>query len=58
MLNVVGRQTPFVEVAGPYAHWLAEKEIGKGLLVPMVEEATHALEIGLQEILYQPDEVG
>ena len=24
-LNTVGRQTPFAEVAGVYAHWLAEK---------------------------------
>lgn len=56
MLNTVGRQTPFVEVAGPYAHWLAEKEIGRPLIVPMVEEATNALDIALQEIIYKPDE--
>jgi intracellular multiplication protein IcmP len=56
MLNTVGRQTPFVEVAGPFAHWLAEKEIGKRLLTPMVEEATNALEIALKEIVYRPDE--
>jgi intracellular multiplication protein IcmP len=56
MLNTVGRQTPFVEVAGPFAHWLAEKEIGKSLLVPMVEEATNALELALKEIVYKPDE--
>lgn len=57
MLNSVGRQTPFVEVGGPFAHWKAEKELGRGLLVPMIEEATHALEISLKEILYKPDEV-
>lgn len=56
MLNTVGRQTPFAEVAGPFAHWVAEKEYGKKLLVPMVEEATNALEIALKEIIYQPDE--
>jgi len=56
MLNTVGRQTPFVEVAGPFAHWMAEKEIGRHLLVPMVEEATNALEIALKEIIYHPDE--
>lgn len=55
MLNTVGRQTPFVEVAGPYAHWVAEKEIGRRLLVPMVEEATNALEFTLKEIVYRPD---
>ncbi len=56
MLNTVGRQTPFVEVAGPFAHWIAEKEIGRKLIVPMVEEATNALEIALKEIIYKPDE--
>ena len=58
MLNTVGRQTPFVEVAGPFAHWVAEKQIGRRLLVPMVEEATNALERVLKEILYSPDETG
>lgn len=57
MLNTVGRQTPFVEVAGPFAHWIAEKEMGKRLLVPMVEEATNALETALKDIIYKPDEV-
>jgi intracellular multiplication protein IcmP len=56
MLNTVGRQTPFVEVAGPFAHWNAEKLMGRRLLVPMVEEATNALEIALKEIVYHPDE--
>ncbi len=57
MLNVVGRQTPFAEVAGPYAHWLAEKLLGRRLLVPMVEEATNALELVLKEVVYRPDEI-
>jgi intracellular multiplication protein IcmP len=56
MLNTVGRQTPFVEVAGPFAHWIAEKQLGRHLLVPMVEEATNALELVLKEIVYHPDE--
>jgi intracellular multiplication protein IcmP len=56
MLNTVGRQTPFAEVAGVYAHWLAEKEAGKRMLVPMVEEATKALEIALKEVVYRRDE--
>lgn len=56
MLNTVGRQTPFVEVAGPFAHWIAEKEYGKKLMIPMVEEATKALEVALKEIIYKPDE--
>jgi intracellular multiplication protein IcmP len=56
MLNTVGRQTPFVEVAGPFAHWVAEREIGRPLLVPMVDEATNALERVLKELIYIPDE--
>ncbi len=56
MLNTVGRQTPFSEVAGPFSHWTAEKEMGRKLLVPMVEEATNALEVALKEIVYKPDE--
>jgi intracellular multiplication protein IcmP len=56
MLNTVGRQTPFVEVAGPFAHWVAEKEMGKKLIVPFVEEATNALEVALKDIIYKPDE--
>lgn len=55
-LNTVGRQTAFSEVAGIYAHWLAEKEAGRKLLVPMVDEATKALEVALKEIIYRPDE--
>lgn len=55
-LNTVGRQTPFVEVAGIFAHWQAEKEAGRKILVPMVEEATKALEIALKEVVYRPDE--
>src|SRR4029079_9643029 len=50
MMNTVGRQTPFIEVAGVYAHWIAEKEAGKRILVPMVEEASKALEIALKEV--------
>jgi len=54
-LNMVGRQTPFSEVAGIFAHWIAEKEAGRRLKVPMVEEATKALEIALKEVVYRPD---
>lgn len=54
-LNSVGRQTPFVEVAGIFAHWVAEKEVGQKLLMPMIEEATIALENALKEVIYQPD---
>ena len=55
-LNTVGRQTPFVEVAGIFAHWVAEREAGRKLMVPMVDEATNALEVALKEVVYKPDE--
>lgn len=55
-LNTVGRQTPFIEVAGIFAHWVAEKEAGRKLLVPMVEEATNALELALKEVIYRVEE--
>ena len=55
-LNTVGRQTPFAEVAGVFAHWVAEKEAGRKLSVPMIEEATKALELALAEVIYRPDE--
>ena len=50
MLNCVGRQTPYVEVGGPFAHWKAEKALGRRSLMPMVDEATKALEIAVKEI--------
>jgi intracellular multiplication protein IcmP len=56
LLNCVGRQTPFAEVAGAFAHWIAEKEFGKPLNVPMVEEAVNGLEIAVKEIIYKPDD--
>ena len=56
MLNSVGRQVAVPEVAGPFAHWLAEKEMGKPLNVPMVEEATTGLEKALEAMIYQPDD--
>lgn len=56
ILNTVGRQTPFVEVAGIFAHWNAEREAGRRLFVPMVEEATNALERALKEVVYRREE--
>ncbi|TAL59947.1 MAG: phosphoesterase [Legionella sp.] len=54
MLNCIGRQTPYSEVAGPFAHWRAEKEMGRGSLVPMIDEAIKALEIAVKEIKLTP----
>lgn len=55
-LNTVGRATPFVEVAGVFAHWKAETEAQKRLVVPMVEEATNALELALKDIVYRRED--
>ncbi|HAT7072854.1 TPA: type IVB secretion system coupling complex protein DotM/IcmP [Legionella pneumophila] len=54
MLNCVGRQTPYSEVAGPFAHWKAEKEMGRRSLVPMIDEAIRALEIAVKEVKLTP----
>lgn len=55
MLNTVGRQTSVVEVAGPYAHWLAEKKMKRKLKTPMVKEAVIALDTEMKNILHIPD---
>lgn len=55
MLNSVGRQTVFSEVAGPFAHWNVERAMGRRLLTPMVEEAVNGLDSAIKEILYIPD---
>lgn len=57
MLNCVGRQTPFAEVAGPFAHWKAEKAMGRRSLVPMIDEAIKALEIAVKEVKLSPREM-
>lgn len=56
VLNGVGRQTPTVEVSGIYAHWFAELELKRKLYVPMVDEATVALQVAVSEMIYHPDE--
>ena len=54
MLNSVGRQTPFAEVGGAFAHWKAEKAMGRRSLVPMIDEAIKALEVAIKEIKLTP----
>lgn len=56
MLNAVGRQTPHSEISGPFAHWLAERELGRKISSPMVEEAVNALDLAIKEVIYIPDE--
>ena len=49
-----GDKPPIAEVAGPFAHWRAENEMGRRCLVPMIDEAIKALEIALKEIKLTP----
>ncbi|MGB6976824.1 MAG: type IVB secretion system coupling complex protein DotM/IcmP [Gammaproteobacteria bacterium] len=56
MMNTVGRPTAVPEIAGAYAHWIAEKKMGRPLRVPMVDEAVKALDAALQDVIYEPDE--
>lgn len=57
MLNCVGRQTPYSEVGGPFAHWRAEKVMGRASLVPMIDEAIRALEIAVKEVKLSPKQM-
>lgn len=57
MLSSVGRQTPFVEVSGAFAHWKAEKAMGRQSIVPMVDEAVKALEEAVKEVKLTPKEL-
>lgn len=57
MLNCVGRQTPFAEVAGPFAHWKAERVMGRRCLTPMIDEAIKALEIAVKDVKLSPREL-
>lgn len=54
MLNCVGRQTPYAEVGGPFAHWRAEIVMGRSSRAPMIDEAIKALEIAIKEVKLTP----
>jgi len=56
-LNCVGRQTPYCESGGIFAHWKAEKAMKRPSLVPMIDEAINALEIAIKEIKLTPKEM-
>lgn len=51
MMNSVGRRSCFIECGGPWAHWIAERTIGRPLESPQVKEAVKAIRIkcGLPE---------
>jgi intracellular multiplication protein IcmP len=50
MLNCVGRQTPFAEIGGAFAHWKAEKKMNRRSLSPMIDEAVKALELAIKDV--------
>jgi intracellular multiplication protein IcmP len=54
MLNCIGRQTAFTEISGPFAHWLAEREVGRSLKIPVIDKAIDALDEAIQNIIYNP----
>lgn len=56
ILNCVGRQVAVCEIGGAFAHWLAEKQMGRALSVPMVEEAVKALDAAIINTIYMPNE--
>lgn len=56
MLNCVGRQTAYVEAAGPFSHWIAERAVGRKLHVPMIDMAVNALETALNEVRLSAEE--
>lgn len=56
LLNCIGRQTPFAEVAGPFAHWLVEKELMHRITTPMVDEAVNGLHLALADVIYTKPE--
>lgn len=57
MLNCVGRQVPYCEVAGPFSHWLAEKAMRRASRVPMIEEAIKGLELAIKEVKLTPKQM-
>ena len=56
VLSCVGRQVYFCEVAGPAAHWIAEKQLGRPLFVPKIEQAMLAYERAMAQTIYVPTE--
>ena len=51
-LNGVGRRVAFAEIAGIYAHWIAEKVAGHAIEKPYVIKAVDGLERALLEIKF------
>lgn len=50
VIDCVGRDTPYVEVAGIWGHWIAEKVARHSLPVPFIKNAVVGLEKALAEV--------
>ena len=44
MMCNVGRRAAFIECAGPWSHWLAEKSLNKKISNPMVMNAVKGVD--------------
>ena len=55
MLNSVGRQVVFSEVAAPFCHYKVEARLRRPLKTPIISEAIDALEESVAEIIYKAD---
>ncbi|MES2212027.1 MAG: type IVB secretion system coupling complex protein DotM/IcmP, partial [Pseudomonadota bacterium] len=56
ILNCIGRQTVFCEVAGIWSHWIFERQLGRSISVPQVDCAVAGLEAAMAKISYVPTE--
>lgn len=50
VINTVGRQVAFIEVAGIFAHWRAEQTAHHKIETPMAQKALEGLEKALNEV--------
>jgi intracellular multiplication protein IcmP len=55
-LSDVGRETPHVECAGVFGHWLAEKTRGKRLEMPFVKNAAEGLALEISKFTNDDEE--
>lgn len=56
MLNSVGRRVAVPEIAGAFAHWLSERSLRAPIRTPMVDAAVKAMEVELENTLYEEDD--
>lgn len=57
ILNCVGRQLPFIEIAGIFGHWKAEQIANHKLEIPYVAKAVEGFERALSEVKVKVKEI-